>query len=137
MDTLAARRLRSAALAVATLFVGLAVHRVGFRLNPAVRDMLGDALWAVMIFYGLGVLLPRARLRTRFALALAICAGVEASQLYHHPRLDALRGTRLGHLFLGSGFDARDFLSYALGAAAAALLERAGVPHGRQSRVET
>jgi hypothetical protein len=136
MDTPAAQRLRSAALAIATLFVGLAVQRAGFGLNPVVRDMLGDALWAGMIFYWLGVLVPRVRLQTRFALALAICAGVEASQLYHHPGLDALRATRLGHLVLGNGFDARDLLSYALGAAAA-LLERAGVPHGRPSSVET
>jgi hypothetical protein len=33
-----------------------------------------------------------------------------------------------GHLILGSGFDARDFLSYALGAVAAALLECAAHP---------
>ena len=136
MDAPAARRLRSATLAVTAIFVGLAVHRAGFGLNPVVRDMLGDALWATMIFYLLGVLLPQVRLQTRFAAALAICAGVEASQLYHHPGLDALRATRLGHLGLGNGFDARDLLSYALGAAAAALLERAGVPHGRPSSVE-
>jgi hypothetical protein len=133
MDARAIRRLRSAALATVTILVGLAVHRLGFGLNPILRDMLGDALWAGMIFYGLGVLLPAAGLRTRLALALAICAGVETSQLYHHPRLDALRATRLGHLVLGSGFDPRDFLSYALGAAAAALLERASGPPKLQS----
>ncbi len=114
------------------MIVGLVVHRVGLGLNSVIRDMLGDALWAMMIFYWLGVLVPRTRLRTRTALALALCAGVEVSQLYHSPRLDALRTTLLGHLVLGSGFDARDFLSYSLGVATAMLLERAGLPHRRQ-----
>ena len=116
------RRIRSAVLAITTIIVGLVVHRAGLGLDRVVRDMLGDALWAMMIFYGLGVLLPRARLRTRTASALAICFGVEASQLFHSPRLDALRATLPGHLILGSGFDPRDFLSYSLGVAAAAVV---------------
>jgi hypothetical protein len=137
MDTSTpARRFRSAAMAVATMAIGLAVHRYGFGLNAVARDMLGDALWAMMIFFGLGVLLPRARRRTRFGLALAICWVVEAGQLYRQPTLDAWRATRVGHLVLGSGFDPRDLLSYALGVAAAACLERLGVPHGRQSKVD-
>lgn len=116
------RRIRYAELAVATILVGLVVHRAGLGLYPVLRDMLGDALWAMMIFYWLGVLLPQARWRTRAASALAICVGVEASQLYHSTRLDALRATLPGHLILGSGFDARDFLAYFLGVAAATLL---------------
>lgn len=133
MDRPSTRRLRSAGFAVTTILIGLAVYRWGFGLNANVRDMVGDTLWAAMVFYWLGMLLPAARLRTRLALALSICAGVEASQLYHQPGLDALRATRVGHLFLGSGFDARDVLFYAAGGAIAAVLERAGVPHGRPS----
>ena len=125
------RRIRSAALAITSIIVGLVVHRAALGLNPLVRDMAGDALWAMMIFYGLGVLLPRTRLRTRTSSALAICFAVEASQLYHSPWLDALRATLPGHLILGSGFDPRDFLSYSLGVAAAAVLENVGVSHGR------
>ena len=131
------RRIRYAALAVATIIIGLVVHRVDLGLNRIVRDMLGDALWAMMMFYWLGLLLPRTRLWTRTASTLAICFGVEASQLYHSPQLDALRATLPGHLLLGSGFDAGDLLSYSFGVAAAALIERAGVPHGRPgSRAE-
>jgi hypothetical protein len=118
-------RIRYAALAVTTIIVGLVVHRVGLGLNPAVRDMLGDALWAMMIFYGLGIGFPGARGWSLAASALVICFGVEASQLYHSPWLDVVRGTLPGHLILGSGFEARDFLSYSLGVAAAAWLERA------------
>jgi hypothetical protein len=122
-------RIRSAALAATTIVVGLVVHRANLGLNAIARDMLGDALWAMMIFFGLGALMPRARWTTRTAAALAICAAVETSQLYHRPWLDALRATALGHLVLGSGFDPRDFLSYAIGIIVAAGLARASAPH--------
>lgn len=109
------------------MVVGLMVHLSSSRLNPVVRDMLGDALWAMMMFFCVGVFLPHARCRTRIVAAFAICAAVEVSQRYHSPRWDAFRATLPGHLILGSGFDPRDFLSYSLGVAAAAALERMGV----------
>jgi hypothetical protein len=66
---------------------------------------------------------PGARLVLRAAAAGLVCAGVELSQLYHAPALDAFRATRVGHLLLGSGFDVRDLGAYALGVLGAALLE--------------
>jgi hypothetical protein len=116
------------ALALATIAIGLLVHLRGSFLGPVTRDMLGDALWAAMIAWWVGALVPRARLAARSAGAFAMCAGVEVSQLFHSPTLDAIRGTQVGHIVLGSGFDARDFLAYALGVAGAALLETVGRP---------
>ena len=110
------------AIAVAA---GLLVHWAGAPLGPAVRDVLGDALWAAMVVFGIGVVAPRASLVVRCAVASAICAVVEVSQRYHAPALDALRETGLGHLVLGSGFDPRDFAAYAGGIAGAAMLELA------------
>src|SRR4051812_12570670 len=78
-----------------------------------------------MIVWLASVLAPGARLPTRCLAAYAVCALVEASQLYHAPALDALRATRLGHLVLGSGFDARDLAAYAAGVAGATLLDAA------------
>ena len=78
-----------------------------------------------MVLFGIGAAAPGARLVVRCAVAYAICAAVEVSQLYHAPALDALRETGLGHLVLGSGFDARDFAAYAGGVAGAALIELA------------
>jgi len=111
------------AFALATVAIGLLVHVGGTALDPAVRDVLGDALWAAMIVWLTGAAAPGARPITRCLAAYAVCALVEASQLYHAPALDTLRATRLGHLVLGSGFDARDFAAYALGVAGAALLD--------------
>ena len=103
---------------------GLAVHlHGGAILGLALRDVLGDALWAMMIAWLVAATVPGASLRTRAIAALAICFAVEFSLLLHVPSLDALLHTMAGHLVLGSGFDPRDFFSYALGVLAATLLE--------------
>ena len=117
-------RARYLALALATIGLGLTVHWGGSALPPAVRDVLGDALWAAMVAWWAGVAAPRARPGAHSAGALAACVAVELSQLYHRPALDALRRTRVGHLVLGADFDVRDLGAYALGVVAAAMLDR-------------
>ena len=117
-------RLPYLALALGTIALGLVVHLRGHALGPALRDITGDTLWAAMVTWLTATLVPDARLRTRAIAALAICFGVEFSQLYHAPVLDAMRGTTAGHLVLGSGFDPRDLAAYAAGITTALLIER-------------
>lgn len=124
MNRLLGARARFVALAVGTIAIGLAVHLGGASLGPNVRDVLGDALWAMMIAWWVGALAPHRSPVARAGAALAICGAVEASQLVNTPALDALRNLPGGHLILGSGFDPRDFGAYALGVLAAAMLER-------------
>jgi hypothetical protein len=120
-------RLRHVVLAVVTIAAGLAVHFVGRGTQaPVWRDVLGDALWAAMMFWWTGIAAPRARTAVRAAAALGICVAVELGQLYHSPGLDALRRTTLGHLVLGSGFDPRDLVAYAAGVIIAASIDRSG-----------
>lgn len=119
----ALRRRTFLALALATIALGLGVHELGLGLSDTVRDVSGDALWAVMIFAWLGALWPRGPLGARAGLALLICWAVELSQIYHAPWLDAWRETTIGQLVLGSGFDARDLGAYALGVLAVSMLE--------------
>ena len=118
-------RSRYVALAITTILVGLALHRTGLGLSPSARDVLGDALWAAMMVWWVGVVAPSASLARRSVIAYAICVAVELSQLIHVPAIDAARRTTIGHLVLGSDFDPRDLAAYALGVAVAALLERA------------
>ena len=118
-------RLPFVVLALSTIALGLVVHRWGTMLTPRVRDMLGDGLWAMMIAWWLAAVFPRTALWTRGVAGLAICWAVEFSQLFHGQLLDNLRRTAAGQLVLGSGFDARDLVSYALGIITAALLEPA------------
>ena len=115
-------RLSYAVCAVVTIGIGLAVHVGGGVLPGALRDKLGDALWAAMILCWVSALWPSGTLRARALTSVAICGAVELSQLLHAPWLDAIRATRLGNLVLGSGFDAKDLLAYAVGVAVAALL---------------
>ena len=118
-------RLIFGVLALGTIAVGLMVRQLGAAFPSPLRDVIGDALWAMMIFWWIGVLAPGVRLEARAALALAVCWGVEFSQLYHAPSLDGWRQTTLGTLVLGTDFDARDLAAYALGVLAAMMLERA------------
>jgi hypothetical protein len=117
-------RVRHLVLAMVTIAVGLTVHLGGRVLPPIVRDLLGDALWAMMIVWWMGVAAPQLPLRTRGLMAFAVCVAVELSQRYHTPFLDALRGTLPGHLVLGSGYDPRDFPAYAAGVIVAVVVAR-------------
>ena len=116
-------RLGFAALALGTIAVGLFVHWRGTLLPAALRDVLGDALWAMMIAWWIGAMAPNTRATPRAGLALAICWTVEVSQLYHTPLLDRWRLTTPGELILGSGFDPRDLGAYTLGILAAMIFE--------------
>jgi len=116
------RRVRYLVLAIATIGVGVILHLGGSGLPPVLRDILGDALWAMMIVWWMGVAAPLARLRTRGLAAFAVCVAVELSQRYHSPFVDALRRNVLGHLVLGSGYDPRDFLAYAVGVTVAVVV---------------
>ena len=123
VNRLLGARAKFVALAVGTIAIGLAVHLGGGSLGPTVRDVLGDALWAMMIAWWVGALAPHRSPVARAGAALAICVVVETSQLVNTPALDTLRNLPGGHLILGSGFDPRDFGAYALGVVAAAMLE--------------
>ncbi len=126
-----------AALALGTLALGLLVHRAGSVLPPPVQDILGDALWAMMIAWLAGAVVPRAPRWGRALAALGVAWGVEFSQLLHAPVLDVWRRSTLGQLTLGTDFDPRDLAAYALGVLGAVLLEaalgrRTGSSSGRQ-----
>lgn len=116
-------RLGFVALAFGTIAVGLVVHWRGTLLPATLRDLLGDALGAMMIGWWIGAVAPNTRLALRAGLALAICWAVEFSQLYHGAALDSWRLTTLGQLILGTGFDTRDLGAYALGVLATVILE--------------
>jgi hypothetical protein len=105
-----------AALVVAVIVLGLA-SRVRFA-QPVVGQGLGDALWALMVFLGIGWLWPKLPTGRVAVLALLFAWAVEFGQLYHAPWIDAVRHTRCGGLVLGYGFLWTDLVCYAVGVAA-------------------
>lgn len=116
-------RLAFVALALGTIVVGLALRSRGGLLPRGIGDPVGDALWAMMIFWWTGALVPAGGAVARAVVALLVCWAVEFSQLVHAALLDAWRETTMGHLILGSDFDARDLVAYAVGVLIACGLE--------------
>ena len=112
-----------ALLALAVIATGLLWRSELIPMPPALSNYGGDALWALMVFLGLGFLLPKSSTAKIALLALAFAWSVEFSQLYRAPWIDAIRETIPGKLVLGNAFHWIDLLAYALGIALAASVE--------------
>jgi glycopeptide antibiotics resistance protein len=98
-------------IAIILIPIGMASRTYG---NQFVKLYFGDALWAMMIYFGLKMLLPNQSKKVAY-LALAFCFLIEFSQLYHAPWIDNIRSNRLGGLVLGFGFLWSDLVCYLLG----------------------
>jgi hypothetical protein len=118
-------RLRCAAAVIATIAAGLASRAWAAHLPWWLAKNAGDALYATMVVFGLGLLAPRARTSRIAAAAIAACFAIELSQLYRAPWLDAIRATLPGRLVLGQGFHALDLVCYVIGVALGVAVERA------------
>lgn len=116
-------RFRHAVLILLVILSGLFLRSRFCPAPPVFEKYGGDALWAVVVFLGLGFLFPRAATFTLALSALTISWAVEFSQLYRVPWLDALRATLPGKLILGTTFNLPDLPAYAFGVAAAAMAE--------------
>ncbi len=116
-------RVSYALLALTVVAAGLLWRSGLIPLPQWLSNNDGDALWALMVFVGFGFLLPRASTLIVALLALTFAWGVEFSQLYHAPWIDAIRATLPGRLVLGNTFNWPDLPAYALGIALGALAE--------------
>ncbi|HWV48679.1 MAG TPA: DUF2809 domain-containing protein [Microbacterium sp.] len=103
------RRVAVGTAAVLTIAAGLLVHRYG---SGDTGDIIGDALYATLVYLLLALLAPRSPRRLIGALALILCALVEFLQLTGIPR-EAAAVFPPAALVLGAGFDQRDLLVYA------------------------
>lgn len=95
--------------------IGLGIRKLGFIPEPIRNGSVGDAIWAMMIYFGWAVLLPRKPKTSRMIYSILFCYGIEVSQLYQAPWINEIRGTTLGGLILGFGFLWSDILAYTLG----------------------
>jgi hypothetical protein len=129
------RRSRPVYLIAASLVVvmGLASRRYAADLPSFLARYAGDTLWAATVFVLIGVLRARWPTGRVAAAALATSYGVEISQLYHAPWIDAVRATRLGALVLGYGFLWSDVACYTVGVAICVALERASAGLTREA----
>ena len=110
-------RLLYLALIAIVIALGLASRKYRPELPEIIGEFAGDTLWALMVFLGIGFLLPGLSTLRTAALALLFAFAIETSQLYHAPWIDSIRATTLGHLVLGDTFVWSDFACYVAGVA--------------------
>jgi hypothetical protein len=116
-------RTLQALLIFAIIITGL-IWRSGWLPLPQVLFKYGgDALWAMVVYLGLGWLFQKARALPLALAALAISWAVEFFQMVRAPWIDAIRSTLPGRLVLGSTFNAPDLAAYALGILLVAAIE--------------
>ena len=106
----------------ALAFIGVVSMGLASRSHPGLFPAFlgkypGDALWALMVFCGLGFLNPGLSTLRLALYALLISYVDEFSHLYQAPWINAVRGTYVGHLILGSTFSWYDMAAYTLGVA--------------------
>lgn len=95
---------------------------------------VGDGLWALMVFLIIGFLFKDKSTLYISLLALIFCYGIELSQLYQGVWISNLRATTLGGLVLGYGFLWKDILSYTVGVALGAMMEKFILKIGKSRR---
>lgn len=87
-------------------------------------EYVGDALWAAMVYFLFAFVFADRKPRTVALAAIIFSFGIEFSQLYHAPWIDALRANKLAALALGQGFKTSDLVCYSVGILAAYFIER-------------
>lgn len=102
-----------------TIVLGLLSRRF-----PLLGKYPGDALWALMIFYAAGLILPRARSRTVAALAFGFCVAIEFLKLNQTPWLVSARSSVVGHLVFGHVFSWQNLVAHAAGILLGLIIER-------------
>ena len=111
-------------LVIIVMILGLSARRLSVHLPHLINLYLGDALWALMIFFLFGLLFRARETRWIATLAFLFSFSIEISQLYHSPWLDILRHTKLGGVVLGYAFLWSDLVSYSIGIGIGILVER-------------
>lgn len=106
-----------------TIGSGLLLRSRFVSLPKAVEKYGGDALWALMAFFGFALIFHRSSTLRIGLLALGFAWGVEFLQLYQAEWITSFRATRIGHLILGSTFNRPDLLAYAAGVGIGVALE--------------
>jgi glycopeptide antibiotics resistance protein len=109
---------------VILILLGLSSRKYGDFLPRFVAENAGDALWAMMVYFGFRFLLVRKSILTAVLLSLLFSFGIEFSQLYQASWINQIRGTVLGALVLGKGFLMVDLIRYTIGIIIGSLLDR-------------
>lgn len=109
-------------LLIATIVVGLASRKL-CDLPTWVKLYAGDAIWALMVYWGIAILSPKAHSLKIAISSLLFSFAIEISQLYQSKWINQIRDTQLGSLALGHGFLWSDLFAYTVGIVSGVLIE--------------
>lgn len=102
-------------LMLLSIGLGLASRRYGNFIPAALNMYLGDAIWSMMVYFGIRCIQPKYKMITSSVLALSFSFAIEISQLYQASWINEIRQTVLGGLILGFGFLWSDLIAYSIG----------------------
>lgn len=97
-------------LALLTIVSGIASRKI-----VGIPLLMGDILYAVLVYFGFRWLLVKSKAPWQIGLPLLFCFAIEIQQLSTAAALVAIRETTLGHYVLGQGFLWSDLLCYTMG----------------------
>ncbi len=85
---------------------------------------VGDAIWAMLVFWLVCFLKPQWPLIYQLLAALTFAYAIEFSQFYQAAWLNQIRNTTIGALVLGFAFLPSDLVAYTIGIAVGAGLNQ-------------
>ena len=100
-----------------SIIAGLASRYFAKGISEQIILYLGDAIWALMVYFGFRCIAPNYRILNSAIFALVFSYAIEISQLYQADWINEIRHTLLGGLILGFGFLWSDILAYTIGVA--------------------
>lgn len=112
-------KLKNLFICFGLIVLGLTSRKYQSFLPEFITLYLGDAIWAMMIYFFFRIFSFKTRILKHGFFCLLYCYLTEISQLYHSPFIDSLRNTTIGRLVLGFGFLWTDIISYSIGILAA------------------
>ncbi|MDR3374523.1 MAG: DUF2809 domain-containing protein [Ancalomicrobiaceae bacterium] len=115
--------MRYALICLALFTLGLASRHYANPISDLFGKYPGDTLWAMLAFFGLGLLLSRYSTLTIAGIALAVSLSVELLKFYHAPWMIALRASTFGYLVLGHIFSVENLIAYSIGVVLAVTAE--------------
>ncbi len=116
-------RIQYVIIVVVIVLLGLTSRRFSSWFPEIINLYLGDALWALMVYFIIKVFFPLWSIIKVGLIGLAFCFLIEISQLYQAPWINSIRQTTLGALVLGFGFLWSDLLAYTLGIVSGVIID--------------
>lgn len=102
-------------IAVITLVIGLSSRKFGNYLPDFLQEYSGDAMWALMIYWGFRFIIYNKLLYHAAIYSWILSVLIEFSELYKAPWIKEIRATTIGGLILGFDFAVTDIICYSVG----------------------